>query len=169
MLLQGSALERCESCVPPPKVAGIDLPAFPPQAPTTTGRCTRLWTSAGSCCESSPRRCWRGSPRAPCPSSTPESPPAATRGRSPPTSPCPGFKIARGQRSFLVSPQVDVLVFAVYFFFFVERCVLIVFMSFLQCIVKIPSLFLFICGCYCHIPAPPTSISVCFLLKIIHV
>lgn len=53
------------------------------QAPTTTGRCMKPWTSAGSSCESSPRRCWRGFPRAPCPSSTPESPPAATRGRRP--------------------------------------------------------------------------------------
>lgn len=55
-----------------------------PQAPTTTGLFSRLWTSAGSCCEFSPRRCWRGFLRAPWLSSTPENLPLATKARSGP-------------------------------------------------------------------------------------
>lgn len=62
-----------------------------PQARTTTGLFTRLWTSAGSCCEFSPRRCWRGFLRAPWLSSTPENLPLATKARSGPPLSSPPF------------------------------------------------------------------------------
>lgn len=132
-----------------------------PQAPTTTGRCMKPWTSAGSSCESSPRRCWRGFPRAPCPSSTPESLPAATRGRRPdlhlllPV--CVIFDLAvscfEGHRGgggsgvrghSRCSPRVCVLVYGVYFLF-VKRCVLIVLMSSLQCTVNSISVPIYLC------------------------
>lgn len=59
------------------------------QVPTRTGACLRPWTSAGSWWGSSLRRCWRGSLRAPWPSSIPERPNTNRhrRCRPPPSAP----------------------------------------------------------------------------------
>ena len=46
----------------------------PFRATTRTVRCSRRWTSGGSCCVSSPRRCLRGSRPPPWQSSTPGTP-----------------------------------------------------------------------------------------------
>lgn len=80
-MIQKQLFQPCEVCV---CVTATVVSLFDahhhclPQAPTTTEQCMKLWTSAGSCCESSPKRCWRGFLRAPWPSFTPGSPPPVT-------------------------------------------------------------------------------------------
>lgn len=61
------------------------------------------------------------------------------------TSRCPALKVTGGVRGHSrCSPRVCVLVYGVYFFF-VKRCVLIVLMSSLQCIVNSISVPIYLC------------------------